>query len=144
MKRLVAVGAAAVLLAAGGPVWGADPDGVDLVVSDIVPSASEPPKVLVIVRNAGTRPLVRPSVVELRLDDTVLGRGDVPPLRTPGEPAHVEFRRPARMAPGLHNFIARADPDDAVRELSEDNNEYGMSVWVDTAPPAPGGRSQHR
>ncbi|MDP3722147.1 MAG: hypothetical protein Q8R91_01450, partial [Candidatus Omnitrophota bacterium] len=67
---------------------------VDVAVSEIIPSATEPPKVLVIIRNLGSQPLKRTVEVELWLDDQLLGRQGLEETLKPREPVYVEFARP--------------------------------------------------
>ena len=118
------------LLALGSAVGGAESAGVDLVVSGIVPSATEPSKILVIVRNIGERPSGRDVGVELKLDDQPIGQQRIGQTLEPRMPLHVEFARPAEFSPGLHSLTAVIDPADEIQELSERNNTAEITIWV--------------
>lgn len=127
--RLVGI-VAVVLAIMGQPASYAEPSGVDLVISGIVPSATEAPKVLVVVRNRGSLPLARSFEVELWLDEQLLAKQQVKQDLYPNKPLYVEFLRPTEMPHGLHNFTATVDPDDEIKELTEENNGHGITVWV--------------
>ncbi len=122
---------AVALIALGRSVGAAELAGVDLVVTDIVPSATEPPKVLVLVENRGTKPLNRSFEVELRLDGAVLDRQRITENLFPNrKPLYVVFYRPTNMPRGLHTFEALADPERQVKELNRDNNLATVTVWA--------------
>lgn len=104
---------------------------VDLAVSSIVPSATEPPKVIVIVRNIGSQPFRGPVTVELWWDEQSLGRQQLEEPLPPATPVSVVFLRPTELAPGLHNFTATIDPEQQIPERSKENNTLGITVWAD-------------
>ena len=141
MFRLVGI---LMVLTLGSPigVTAKEKMGVDLTISGIVPSATEPPKVLVIVRNLGHETFTRSVDVELWLDKQLLGRQQFKEKLGPGKAAYVVFMRPIEMPPGLHNFTATVDPSHAVGEPTTDNNTRGITVWVKKEAgvvPAPSG-----
>ncbi|PIQ83561.1 MAG: hypothetical protein COV75_06765 [Candidatus Omnitrophica bacterium CG11_big_fil_rev_8_21_14_0_20_63_9] len=104
--------------------------GVDLVVSDVVASAVAP-KILVVIRNQGTKALTKNVSVELRMDDMVIGAQEITDtIKSGPNPLYVEFPRPEQLAPGLHYLSARIDPDESIKEVSKANNMKGISVWV--------------
>ena len=131
-KRLtwLLTSALAATLELGTAASAANVTGADLVVSGIAPSATEPPKVLVVIRNLGNRPVKSAFGVELWLDDQLLGRQRVQELK-PGGPLHLVFMRPKEMARGLHNFTAKIDPQHEIKELSTGNNDQSITVWVE-------------
>jgi len=128
--RIVGI-VAVVLVTLGQPVSQAEPSGVDLVVSGIAPSATEPPKVFVVVRNRGSLPLKHAFEVELRLDEQLLAKQRVTEDLYPNKPLHVEFLRPTELPHGLHNFTATIDPDNEIKEVVEQNNGNGITVWME-------------
>lgn len=103
---------------------------VDLAVAEIIPSATQAPKVLVRVENRGDAALAKPVQVELWLDERSLGKQSLRERLASGEQAYVEFMRPMELHPGLHTFTAKVDVDKALKkEFSLENNEQILSVW---------------
>lgn len=109
MRLSTPVALAFLLLAAAGTQGAstvhAEPQGADAGILTIIPSATEPPKVLVLVENQGSRPAGNVKV-ELWLDEERLGRQSLGGGLGPGERAYAQFMRPMQMTQGLHTFKA--------------------------------------
>ena len=124
----------------------AEPGAPDLTVVTIIPSATEPPKVLVVVRNVGTETLHHSFEVALWLDGALLGRQRIATNLYPNakETLDVIFARPLILPKGFHTFKAVVDVGDHVKELDETNNSRELTVWAKRPGDAPGATSQGR